>query len=270
MWGKLRDKLFVNESDSEPTGKLIRFGVLMIIPVILWFVAGIVTMVSYRSVPDGPGTFGDMFGSVNALFSGMALAGIVYTIFIQKKEFQLQREELKLQREESKLTREVFVTQRFETTFFNLINLHHDLVKGLSYQKLNDGNFVSGREIFLVLLEEITDDFENYSVELKKDLIENFYNRVFKHLEHYLRNLFRIIDQIEEDGELAEEKKQQYYYSLNAQITSSEKIIIFYIILFINRSDFAISFDKVVKLEEYHDLLFYENDKSDFLKIIYS
>jgi len=79
----------------------------------------------------------------------------------------------------------------------------------------------------MVLVEEITDDFENYSVELKKGFIENFYNRVFKYLEHYHRNLFRIIDQIDEEGELADEKKQHYYYSLNVQITSSEKIIIF-------------------------------------------
>ena len=36
------------------------------------------------------GQFGDLFGSVNALFSGLAFAGIIYTIFIQKEELELQ------------------------------------------------------------------------------------------------------------------------------------------------------------------------------------
>ena len=32
------------------------------------------------------GTFGDMFGSVNALFSGLAFAGVIITILLQKAE----------------------------------------------------------------------------------------------------------------------------------------------------------------------------------------
>jgi hypothetical protein len=48
------------------------------------------------------GTFGDMFGSVNALFSGLALAGIILTILLQRKELSLQRQELRDTREELK------------------------------------------------------------------------------------------------------------------------------------------------------------------------
>lgn len=29
------------------------------------------------------GTFGDMFGAVNTLFSGLAFAGVIYAIFLQ-------------------------------------------------------------------------------------------------------------------------------------------------------------------------------------------
>lgn len=52
------------------------------------------------------GTFGDMFGTLNALFSCLAFAGIIYTIILQRQELQLQREELKLQRNELELTRQ--------------------------------------------------------------------------------------------------------------------------------------------------------------------
>ena len=46
------------------------------------------------------GQFGDMFGAVNTLFSGMAFAGVIYTIYLQRHELELQRYELKLTRTE--------------------------------------------------------------------------------------------------------------------------------------------------------------------------
>jgi hypothetical protein len=46
------------------------------------------------------GAFGDMFGAINALFSGLAFAGIIFTILLQREELKLQREELKLTRTE--------------------------------------------------------------------------------------------------------------------------------------------------------------------------
>jgi hypothetical protein len=51
------------------------------------------------------GQFGDLFGSVNALFSGFAFAGLIYAIILQMQELSLQREELKLQREEMAASR---------------------------------------------------------------------------------------------------------------------------------------------------------------------
>lgn len=46
--------------------------------------------------------FGDSFGAINSLFSGLAFAGIIYTILLQRQELQLQRQELKNTREELK------------------------------------------------------------------------------------------------------------------------------------------------------------------------
>lgn len=37
------------------------------------------------------GAFGDSFGSVNALFTGLAFAGVVFTILLQIRELRLQR-----------------------------------------------------------------------------------------------------------------------------------------------------------------------------------
>ncbi len=52
------------------------------------------------------GQFGDMFGGLNALFSGLAFLGVIYAIFLQKEELGLQRKELELTRKELKRTAE--------------------------------------------------------------------------------------------------------------------------------------------------------------------
>ena len=46
------------------------------------------------------GQIGDMFGAVNALFSGLAFAGVIIAIVLQRNELTLQREELRLTREQ--------------------------------------------------------------------------------------------------------------------------------------------------------------------------
>ena len=53
----------------------------------------------------GPGPFGDMFGAVNALFSGLAFAGIIVALWLQRRDLEMQRGLLQIQMEEIKLQR---------------------------------------------------------------------------------------------------------------------------------------------------------------------
>lgn len=46
------------------------------------------------------GTYGDSFGALNTLFSGLAFAVLIYTMMLQRKELALQREELEETRKE--------------------------------------------------------------------------------------------------------------------------------------------------------------------------
>ena len=50
------------------------------------------------------GQFGDAFGALNALFSGLALAGVIYALRLQMQELALQREEMAQSRDELKRT----------------------------------------------------------------------------------------------------------------------------------------------------------------------
>lgn len=76
-------------------GLFVLFGVV----VFLQLIVGLLITTQFDTWADR-GTFGDMFGAVNTLFSGLAFAGVIYAIFLQGKELELQREELKMTRDE--------------------------------------------------------------------------------------------------------------------------------------------------------------------------
>lgn len=56
----------------------------------------------YWLLPDWQtrGQFGDVFGAANAVFSGLAFAGLIYAILLQREDLSLQRKELELTRQE--------------------------------------------------------------------------------------------------------------------------------------------------------------------------
>lgn len=90
----------------------------------LWIASWIFIDCLYSDVAER-GAFGDKFGFINSLFSGLALAGIIYSIFLQQKELSLQRTELKE-------TKEEFKDQNFQTTFFNLLKTQSQLADDIS------------------------------------------------------------------------------------------------------------------------------------------
>jgi hypothetical protein len=88
-----------DELENNDLGLIIFSVIVLLIIISLW----LATYFKLKDLdPVKRGTFGDMFGSINALFSGLALAGIILTILLQKKELALQRQELKDTREELK------------------------------------------------------------------------------------------------------------------------------------------------------------------------
>jgi hypothetical protein len=151
------------------------------------------------------GTFGDMFGGVNALFSGLAFAGVIYAIFLQRKELFLQRRELEQTREELrgqkiqlKEQNENIRLQRFENTFFNLIDLHHNYIDSIIVPGFGNDK---GRNSFQEFDRKFTgirksDVNVNNQSNLRDALIEA--NKVFRrdypnYLEIYIRNVINIL-----------------------------------------------------------------------------
>ena len=128
---------------SDDSGKVswwwpyLFFGVV----IVLWILAIIVLPLCFPNI-EKRGQFGDSFGVVNALFSGLALAGVIYAIILQKNELELQREELKEtrkeirgQKEQLEAQNQTLQKQNFESSFFQLLGLHNDIVNSMEVER---------------------------------------------------------------------------------------------------------------------------------------
>ena len=89
------NKTQVFKNDESYSSFYIVSGIIIIV----WFTSFFIIKNIYPNETER-GAFGDSFGSINALFSGIALAGIIYTMHLQRKELGLQRKELRENRKE--------------------------------------------------------------------------------------------------------------------------------------------------------------------------
>ncbi len=138
---------------------------------------------------DVRGQLGDSFGSLNALFSGLALAGIIFTILLQRRELSMQREELKLQRNEMIATRKEFATNRLTNIIYNQIDIQEKAIS--DFEISNDANefFVtrSGHSAF-VLLDK---DREYFTIPFNDIRTEE--QILTDKIKHYQKNLRRYV-----------------------------------------------------------------------------
>lgn len=87
--------------EKEKAKPLIAPYIFLALVLVTWGLTPVVTFKIKEAVGDH-GTFGDLFGSINALFSGFAFVGLIWAIKLQQKELKLQRETIDLQRQELK------------------------------------------------------------------------------------------------------------------------------------------------------------------------
>lgn len=202
------------------------FSLLIIIA--LWLVFWIfITNSGWLNEWNDRGTFGDMFGAINSLFSGLALAGVIYTILLQRIELKQNTTELRGQKEQFIIQNETLFQQKFENTFFQMLNLHHEIVQG---SKLTDG--VEGRKFFNRIQKDVSLRFQerlsqtpNYTVDVLSKYYFEIYINYQNVLGHYFRNMYHIVKLV--DRSSVSDKK---YYTdiLRAQLSSSEIYLLFY------------------------------------------
>ncbi|NOQ94139.1 MAG: hypothetical protein GQ547_05830 [Methylophaga sp.] len=89
---------------------------------------GFIIFCIVESTINETAAFGDSFGALTSLFSGLAFSGLILTILLQREDLNLQRQELSETRNEMKL-------QNFETTFFQMLRLHNSIVESIDIRK---------------------------------------------------------------------------------------------------------------------------------------
>lgn len=208
---------------------------------ILW----IMTLVSFKigkyypliMVPGNtPGEFGDMFGGLNALFTGLAFAGLTQTILLQRKDLKLQREvleiqlnELKLQRQELELTRKTLegqraemkeqnVTlniQRLENTFFALLKQFNNLIEIMI---LNDR---TGRGVFLIPAISLNNSLSKLTLDLNINKFLHLIKSRDDMFGPYFRSFFTLVEFINR-AEISPEEKYFYISTFKNQLTTNE------------------------------------------------
>lgn len=204
--------------------------------------------------PTNQGTFGDMFGAVNALFSGLAFAGLIVTLLYQKEELKLQREELKETRNELNAQKLEFQEQnktmkrqRFENTFFNMLSLQQEIVANISFDEVKtifDFNThtqdeqrtsYNGRSLFreMYLNLKVSIDKKQFYQGVKGAIQANNYG-VYSYIsattrfDHYFRHLYRIFKYVDTSDLIPNNERYEYACIVRSQLSDYELVMLFY------------------------------------------
>jgi hypothetical protein len=198
------------------------------------------------------GLFGDMFGAINAFFTGLAFFGVAITIYLQMKE--------------NERSKQAFQLSQFESTFFNLVSILHQVIASSKKLKKVDGETISiegshyfhyafsqfieqySKDVLLkkndlfgrYLGEEIakgTDHdlaLKNYQPDLNKikpwliEAYETFYESHEENLGHYYRFVYNIIKHIKDMFPNDRSIQDKYIGLLQAQMSNDELGLLFY------------------------------------------
>lgn len=232
MEGKKIDK-------KKQTTPLVMLGIFALIAIILilwlnWYFLH--DRIAHDSLNDR-GTFGDMFGFSTALFSGLAFAGIILTIWMQKEELSLQRRELSdtrevLKNQANQLEQQsrTLIAQKDENTFFQLLKLHNDIVENIKID-LSPTSSVTGKKalerISAVMTHNIVRGIKGKAldVEVMCDLYKEQYKINESILGHYFRLLYHIVKFVN-FSQL--EDKKIYTNIVRAQLSQPELVLIYF------------------------------------------
>jgi len=197
------------------------------------------------------GTFGDTFGMVNSIFSGLAFIGVVWSVSTQREELEVARKEMKatqkiLEKQEDNIREQKEATklQSFETTFFQLFKLLTDITTSMRYtygQRDEQGKEVVER--FRKIIEDrykketgrqhVGVDGQLVFMPLEGDpdkealrrAYKGFYDRYGDDVGHYYRSLYTVINFIDR-ADINEDSKWFYAKLVRAQLTSGESALL--------------------------------------------
>lgn len=182
--------------------------------IIIWslyglFIVSAVLPITELSIAKA-GTFGDSFGALTSLFTGLGLACVITTIYLQNIEIKKNQEDLQ--------------RQQFEGVFFQLLRLHSDIIASM---ELNTNNQAKGRQCFSYYIKELEGKMQ--SCDNAPGRFNGFYNCFYNKHQATLGNYFRLLYNIVKLVKRTDGIDKYFYTNLvRAQLSSDELKLIFY------------------------------------------
>lgn len=177
-----------------------------------------------KTVDDGEiGIIGDFFGGTTVgLLTLASLIFVATAMIMQKKELELQRNEVTATRLEYEITNRTMKKQSFDSTFFNMINIHQSILEQINYKEKR------GREAIQLLYEDLKN---NYIKEIDKTLwITHFFSNVDKEGEkvtEILDNLYKNYSNITIENKATSIMKEQLNrYNFVENINEMKEILV--------------------------------------------
>jgi hypothetical protein len=205
------------------------FSILLItigLGIMIWFLIRLLYYEDYWNTENDinltdAGQLGDFLGGLSGTI--FTLVGVV-----------LLFETLALQREELAESRKVFEKQQFENTFFNLLNLYQEVVKGLHFENITnyEQKTYKSKEFFEHHQKIFYSNFVSKG-SIQKNRKEatiqylNFYTTTKEQTAHYFRTLYRIFRFIASTN-FDDKTKEVYSKIVRAQLSESECLFLHY------------------------------------------
>ena len=210
-----------------------------------------------------PALLGDSAGVINALFSALALAGVILAVLMQSRELKLQREEVKKttealenQKKEFEKQNTTLKYQQFDNTFFSMLRMQQEIVNDFSFKdtyidsswnrelkkrsRVIKDRLTEGREMFRFAFlekEPFVVNENNYPFHVRG--MGMYLSAIgFSHydntdtptfFDHYFRHLYTIIKFID-TAEFIEDFEEKYKYTsiVRATLSPYELVWLFY------------------------------------------
>jgi Putative phage abortive infection protein len=229
-----------NQTVIDPVQRKLGWGWLVFflsIVALLWFLT-LVHSLLWIATPQDRAYFGEMFGSVNALFSGLAFATIIFTLFLHKHVLELQRQELRDSREQFKIQADQLeaqaqrtAKQNFEDTFFRMLEILTRQARDVTTTHSTTQEQLKGPEAFRYLYSQFMDCYKTLTDEEVSPGLSK-HEHAFMSILRPNRELLTYFGTFVHTLSLLDtsEVKNKAFYGtfMSSQLHSSEKLLLFY------------------------------------------
>ena len=172
------------------------------------------------------GQWGDSFGALNVLFAALACIAVVATFWTQQEGLNNQQKQIDDSRKEQN-------KQRFENSFFQLLELLRDLRKEVKFSRTGSTSQTGPDALKLFYRHFIQDITAStiYDEQLSEEDIATRYEQITgmdteNELGPYFRIIYTILRRTSEDKNLSDDDKIKYGNLVRSQLSTSEIALI--------------------------------------------